>query len=192
MKKITLIGLVCIFSLFLVMTAQAADVNPGTFVSGTDFTTHFWKEKFFGGGHGQVGNVLMASGNSFSFNNVMLSERPNVIFASFSTGCGSSTVGYYLTPYLDGTLTLNSKGPWLESGKLKMNIESATNRSGYDSSTGMRMFELEFEGFDLTGDYYIEVRIWWCETADNYDENAVFQRGYGFNAEIIITDTAGP
>ncbi|MBC8420054.1 MAG: hypothetical protein H8E10_15820 [Desulfobacterales bacterium] len=41
-----------------------------------DFTTHFWKEKFFGGGHGDVGNVLMAVGQGFSLQNVMLTMAP--------------------------------------------------------------------------------------------------------------------
>ena len=55
MKRMVLISVVLVLGLFLVTTAQAGRVvDPtGSWSTPDDFTTKFWKEKFFGGAPGQ-------------------------------------------------------------------------------------------------------------------------------------------
>jgi hypothetical protein len=67
MSKIKLVCFVCISLLFFGTSVQA---NLRS--SQNDFTTKFRKEKFIGGRSGQQANVLMAVGQGFFFQNVVL------------------------------------------------------------------------------------------------------------------------
>ena len=207
MKRMTLISVVIMLGLFLGPTAQAGPVvNPGTYCTNKSlapdwcneetcscdedlFFTKFWKEKFWGGGPGKPGNVLMAIGQGFVFQNAVLKEVVDPQIRPWCTDLGG--VVRYRTIYEGGMLTLNSSGPWLEKGNLTAKNVTANNYSCHDAYGNLLGFRLtmvpEFEkteysffifaAFDVGPDNY-EVKI--------DSDRVVFQRGYGFDAIIDI------
>jgi len=193
MKRMMLISVVIMLGLFLGLTAQAKPVvNPaGSWSTPDDFTTKFWKEKFFGGGPGQPGNVLMAIGQGFVFQNAVLEEvilNPEGIPDWCSTLGG---VASYQTTYEGGMLTLNPSGPWRKNLKAK-NV-NATNISCHDGSGNLLGFELKMtmQGPFKKSPYHFDITASFTAGPDNYelktdDDGVVFQVGYDFDATITI------
>jgi len=196
MKRMILISVVIMLGLSLGLTAQAKRViNPsgGTWSTPDDFTTKFWKEKFFGGGPGQPGNVLMAIGQGFVFQNAVLQEV--VPAESIPDWCTAlEGVVSYETTYEGGMLTLNSSGPWLEKGSLKAKNVTATNISCHDGSGNLLGFELTMEGSFNKSAYFFDITASFTVAPDNYEvktnssDGVVFQVGYDFDATITISE----
>ena len=183
MRKIAFIGFVCI-SLLLFGVSVHADTFSFSTEEG-DFTTKFWKEKYLGGGDGTPGNVLMAVGEGFSFQNAVLES---FFTASVKSPCGGGTLPVYVTTYVGGRLTLNPSGPWDDN--IIVRDITATNLSGFDN--GKRFFILWFLGTSESG-VDVEVTATFCEDTDNYKRQVtkkgepVYQMGYNFDAIIEIT-----
>jgi hypothetical protein len=203
MKRLLMLASVVIMlGLFLVLMAQAEPaVNPGIYCTDESFAlpnsscnedlffTNFWKEKFFGGAPGQPGNVLMAIGEGFVFQNAVLKEVVGPITRPWCTDLGG--VARYQTTYEGGMLTLNSSGPWLEKGSLKAKNVTATNFSCHDVYGNLLGFRLVMSGKFETTEYYFNIVAFFDVNPDNYevkndDNGVVFQRGYDFDARIII------
>ena len=216
MKKIALVSLVFLVALLLSISAQAKPVfdrvNEGIYCTENiddgscngNFATKFWKEKFFGGGPGAPGNVLMAIGQGFTLQNVVLQEVvPCIDCTTFVEGhpCYSDPEGQpityqYKTTYEGGFLRLN-KGPrklWVNKGKLKDTDLVATNYSAHNPVDGsLEHFCLVISGeFNNAENTPYNVIATFDVGEDNYqfkydDEgNPVFQRGYDFDAIITI------
>jgi len=189
MKRMMLISAVIMLGLFLGLTAQAKPVvNPtGSWSTPDDFTTKFWKEKFFGGGPGQPGNVLMAIGQGFVFQNAVLKE---VVLFDVPEWCSLlSGVVSYQTTYEGGMLTLNPSGPWRKNLKAK-NV-NATNISCHDGSGNLLGLELTMTGPFIKSPYSFAITADFDVTDDNYQvktdsDGVVFQVGYDFDATITI------
>jgi len=118
-----------------------------------DFGLDFWMEKFQGGFPGQPGNVLLAVGDGFVFQNAVLkSAVPH-----------PTKPGYYLSTYVGGELLLNSGGPWLKKDKqLRASDITATNVSLSNATLTQLEYTLTFSGrfdndpdlcFDVTAEY---------------------------------------
>lgn len=173
-------------TLFLLAFAfsTAASAQPYSSADG-DFFTKFWKEKYLGGDDGHPGNILMAVGEGFIFQNAVLDS---VVIGGVESPCGGGFLPAYVTTYEGGKLTLNKKGPWADA--IKVSGITATNFSGYDA--GMKFFVLEFAGMSAN-DVVVDVTATWCETGDNYVRQEtkkgkpVFQLGFGFDAVIDIS-----
>ena len=225
MKKIALVSLAFLVALLLSFSAQAGPVvNPGLYCTQGleddgypcigNFTTKFWKEKFFGGGPGEPGNVLMAIGQGFTLQNVVLQEPgpelctgENCAFTEPDHPCLIGGWIYnYKTIYKGGFLRLNKgpqkglnkgelKGLWLRKGKLKDSTDlTVTNYSAHNPDGSLAHFCLVMNGeFDNAPEYTpYSVIATFDVGEDNYqfkydDEgNPVFQRGYDFDAIITI------
>ena len=212
MKRLAPMGLILLVALFVSTAVHAGPaVNEGKlFCTDPDldsacdselFTTKFWKEKFFGGGPGQPGNVLMAKGKGFMLQNMVLQE----VAPCDSGDCGLpaedpcyATDWEYKTTYEGGMLTLNSKGPWLDKGMLKAKGLTATNYSRGRGEDGNLQFCLVIAAgeFRNAQDFTFNAVARFDATSDpgNYqfkvdDEgNPVFQRGYSFDALIEIVE----
>lgn len=191
MRKPSFTGFACLVALLFGISAYAQTAE--TYVSPDDFATKFWKEKYFGGGDGKPGNVLMAVGEGFVFQNATLeSVTPlTALPTEMIPACASSgSVPGYQTTYTGGRLTLNPSGPWEDD--ITVRDIAATNYSGQDSN-GKRFFTLVFGGVSRD-DVEVDVVATWCETEDNYRRQVtkkkakpVYQKGTGFEAEITIT-----
>jgi len=206
MKRLALMGFTFTVALLLTTSAHAGPfVYPGTYSTDAgDFTTKFWKEKFFGGGPGQPGNVLMAVGQGFILQNVVLQSVEECTGdADQWCGLASGDPCYsgqwtYKTTYEGGFLRLNSKGPWLKKGKLKDATDLQATNYSYVDLDGNLHFCLTINGeFDRMPEYSYEIEATFDGTPNNYqmkhDEyGPVYQRGYDSNAEITITDTSSP
>ena len=182
MQKLTLTGFVCLLLLLFGVSANAQD----TYTSPGDFATKFWKEKYLGGGDGKPGNVLMAVGEGFVFQNAVLESVEGPV--TVTSPCGGDFPGYRTT-YAGGRLTLNPSGPWAEN--ITVRDIAATNLSGVNA-TGERFFTLSFSGESKDGNL-VDVTVTWCEDEDNYkrqvtkkNNKPVYQQGTGFEAEITI------
>ncbi len=183
MKKAALLGFVILSVLGLGLSAQAGPVvNPGTYNSADgDFATKFWKEKFIGGGPGQPGNVLMAIGQGFVFQNGVLE----------SVEVYNSDGWDYKTTYTGGRLTLNSQGPWLKRGMLKASNLTANNFSTVDGEGNLH-FQLLMTGSFDNAPYSFDILVTYEGTPETYqikyDEygNFEFQMGTNYNVEITI------
>ena len=211
MKRLALMGLVLLVAFLITATVHARPwINFGTFCTegyATDhpevvcdetFTTKFFKEKFFGGGPGELGNVLMAKGQGFMLQNVKLQEAVECD----TLGCGLDIEHpcygqdwQFMTTYEGGMLTLNSKGPWLDKGMLKAKgLITATNYSRHDAEGNLSGFCMVITGEFRNAPYGFNAWALFEVTEDNYqfkqdDEgNPVFQRGYDFDALIEILD----
>ena len=214
MKKMALISLAFLVALLLSFSAEAKPVfdrvNEGiyctdeTLICDGYFTTKFWKEKFFGGEPGQPGNVLMAIGQGFTLQNVVLQEvvpcaEGECTFPEnhpcYSDASGPITYNYQTT-YEGGFLRLN-KGPrklWLNKGKLKDTDLTVTNYSAHDGDGNLLHFCLVINGeFDNAPEFTpYNVIATFDVGEDNYqfkyDDlcNPVFHRGYDFDAVITI------
>ena len=205
MKRLALMGFTFTVALLLTTSAHAGPfVFPGTYSTDSDdFTTKFWKEKFFGGGPGQPGNVLMAVGQGFILQNVVLEdtvfcETPGCNLP-LEHPCSYSEEWTYETTYRGGFLRLNSKGPWLKKGKLKDATDlEATNYSYVDQDQNLHFcLTISDDTFDRVQNVSYDIVATFDGTPDNYqmkydEEGPVFQRGYDFDAEIMITDTSSP
>lgn len=187
MKKGALIGLVFLVGLFFSFSAAQAGpvVNPETYSSAVgDFTTKFWKEKFIGGGPGQQGNVLMAIGQGFVFQNAVLE----------SVEVYGKDGWDYKTTYTGGMLTLNSTGPWLKKGMLKARNLTAYNYSTVDAEGNLH-FQLLMTGSFDNAAYSFDIVVTYDGTPETYqikyDENGAFefQMGVNYNVEIEIYET---
>ena len=192
MKRMILISVVIMLGLSLGLMAQAKPVvNPsGSWSTPDDFATKFWKEKFFGGGPGQPGNVLMAIGQGFVFQNAVLQEVVPYDIPGWCTDLEG--VVSYQTTYEGGMLTLNSSGPWLKKGSLKAKNVTATNISCHDGSGNLLGFELTMEGPFNKSAYFFDITASFTVTPDNYEvktdsrNGVVFQEGYDFESTITI------
>ncbi|MBW1895727.1 MAG: hypothetical protein JRI47_01585, partial [Deltaproteobacteria bacterium] len=132
MKKIGLLSLVFVLVLSFGISARAEDYSTAN----GDFTTKFWKEKFIGGGPGAPGNILMAIGQGFVFQNAVLEKAESLFNAD------NNVIGY-TTTYTGGRLTLNSQGPWLDKKKYQATDIDAINVSSRDDE-GNLFFTLSF------------------------------------------------
>ena len=74
-------------------TTGAGDFDPGT-----------WQEVFYGGGEGQPGNIISASGAEWSLTGATLYSHEWLL--------NTPTLHRHLTLYLNGQLTLDATGPW--------------------------------------------------------------------------------
>jgi hypothetical protein len=143
----------------------------------------FWMEKFQGGGPGKLGNVLMAIGEGFVFQNAVLavSPEPQPLHDWCDDLGGAFTL---MTVYNGGMLTLNPSGPWKKNYKAK-NV-TAINFSCHAADYSLLGFRLLVEptpferpagsqfrieaGFDVMDDNY-EIKV-------DPNDGMVFQRGY--------------
>jgi hypothetical protein len=154
--------------------------------------TKFWMEKFQGGGPGQEGNVLMATGKGFMFQHAILEEAT------------LNPDNSYTTTYIGGELTLNPSGPWASKVKgkkpfrtLKASDITATNHSTYDPVTGKLIFELTFGGkFDNANLSYCAKATYDGFPQIKLDDEGkpVFQRGFSpeFKVEIVFKECESP
>jgi len=146
-----------------------------------DFNTKFWKEKYFGGDDGDVGNVVMAVGQGFILQGLTLTIPP--------------TAGPpYTTIYEGGTLILNSSGPWLPmlpwlpQRKLKATGIEATNISHVDGDPALD-FQLiinsvELEGTDCSLTVIVDYNA--ADDPKYKKKEGVFQKGNSFHALVEI------
>ena len=177
MKKGALsISAVMLVFFFCVSVHAGPQIVPGIY---DDVTTKFWKEKFLGGGPGQPGNVLMAVGRGFMFQNAVLESV-------VPTGNADE----YFTTYTGGRLTLNSKGPWLEKGNLKAKGVTVQNISRFDNDTGYLEFTLTMSGsFDRVPDSYFDITATYAgypRIQIDGDGIWLFQRGRGADIDVVI------
>lgn len=195
MKRMVIIGVILVLGLFLSTTAQAGPVvnEDGSWSSPDDFKTKFWKEKFFGGGPGVPGNVLMAIGKGFVFQNAVLQAVGPVQEAEDLSWCtGLDGAVAYETTYTGGMLTLNSSGPWLKKGNLKAKNVTAKNISCHDASENLLGFKLMMDGEFQKSNYLFDIQASFVVEPDNYqvktdpDGGMVFQVGKDFDATITI------
>ena len=191
MKRMVLISVVIMLGLSLGLTAQAGPVvnPPGSWSTPDEFTTKFWKEKFFGGGPGQPGNVLMAIGQGFVFQNAVLQVVVPYSMPDWCIDLGGAAS--YQTTYEGGMLTLNSSGPWLEKGSLKAKNVTAINTSCHDGDGNLLGFELIMTGPFEKSVYSFDIVASFTVAPDNYEvktdsDGVVFQVGYDFDATITI------
>ena len=198
MKRTIVFSLV-FFLVFTIGLSAKVKVIPGTYsTKDGDFYTKFWKEMFKGGGPGQPGNVLMALGEGYIFNQAKL---VNV------EGGGGFTVGTppfvidtfvydYKSTYTGGMMTLNPSGPWCDAGTLKAKNVTAVNYSSQaNPPTGFLKFYLRFEGdFDNAPGCHFVVEAWYEGQPEvKYDEQTgqpCFQRGMDYEVTITITGAA--
>ena len=212
MKRKMLIGVLVLVGLLLSGTVQAGPgVIPGDYSTPGDFTTKFWQEKFFGGGAGEPGNVLMAVGQGFVFQNAILAEgkKPvwynnlSVLICVPGTGCDlevppaltlpTSTVYVIKTVYENGRLTLNSSPKkWLTKGSLQDKDVTATNYSFHDATYKLLGFQMRMVGSFDNASYSYDITATFTAEGDNYkppflDEDGIMvQKGYRFGATIKI------
>ena len=208
MKRKTFVGLTFLVVLLLSVSAQGGPVvDPGIYCTNGDdcddhFATKFWKEKFIGGGPGQPGNVLMALGQGFILQNVVLDDVEQC--ETGDCGLPSDDPCYsdqweYKTTYKGGFLRLNRQGPWLKKGKLKATDLEATNYSYLDPDGNLHFCLVMSGSFKNAPAYSFNVVAKFDGASDNYEvkydeeEDApVFQRGFDFDAVIEILDPEGP
>jgi hypothetical protein len=182
MRKIAFTGFVCFLLLLFGVSAYAQ-----TYSSPGNFKTKFWMEKYFGGGDGKAGNVLMAVGEGFDFQNAVLESVSGPFLFTGTGPCGGTNLGVYHTNYTGGRLTLNPSGPWRDN--IIVRDIPALNISGLDN--GKRFFILSFLGTSESG-VDVDVTATWCETDNNYERQVtkngkpVFQKGSDLNADITI------
>jgi hypothetical protein len=197
MKRMVLMSVVLVLGLFLAATAQAgrADDPTGSWSTPDQFTTKFWKEKFFGGGPGEPGNVLMAIGKGFVFQNAVLQEPGPVPADAVPDWCANDLGGVvaYVTTYEGGRLTLNPSGPWRQNFKAKG--VKAINTSCHDEYGKFLGFRLEMDGqfqkvkkstysFDIQASFDVKPGNYAVKT--DPDDGMVYQIGYKFDATITI------
>jgi hypothetical protein len=154
-----------------------------------DINVKFWKEKFVGAnGPGHLGNILMAVGEGWVFQNARLTE---VGLSEGDNGvCESKCSDYrYYSIYEGGQLTLTKKGDWDEN--YKDSSITACNCSTFNNETQFLTYELTFAGdfkdgtpYTVTVNYSGYPRI----QVDDETEDPIYQKGDGdiFIGEIIF------
>lgn len=171
---LTTLAVVALFLLGNPAVAQTWSTQAG------DFTVHFWKEMFQGGGPGQPGNTLMATGEGFIFKQATLES------VTYDPGTGR-----YITTYVDGSLVLNSQGPWLDRGTLRAGGITATNSSMLDPGTGVLDFVLTFSGeFENQPGLHFQVEATYNGIPEyGYGPSGIpdFHRGFDYNVTITFS-----
>ena len=178
---------------FTIGLSARVKVIPGIYSTAEGyFYTKFWKELFKGGGPGQPGNVLMALGEGYIFNQAKL---VTVEYGTYVEGDDTFT---YKSTYTGGMMTLIPSGPWCDSGTLKAKNITAVNYSSQNPPlTGILKFHLTFEGdFINAPGYHFVVDAWYEGQPEvKYDEltgQPCFQRGMDYDVTITISgDAAG-
>lgn len=186
MKKTIVFSLAFLMAFTIGLSAKVK-VIPGTYSTANgDFATKFWKELFKGGYPGQPGNVLMALGEGYVFNQaklVTVVPSPDPAFT-------------YMTTYAGGMMTLNPTGPWCDSGTLKAKNITAVNYSSQSPVlTGILKFYLRFEGdfYNAPGYHFVVEATYEGQPEVKYDEltgQPSFQRGMDYEVTITITGVA--
>lgn len=159
--------------LFLFVFCLSANAQDTYYIDQDNHPAKFWKEKFVGkNGPGQVGNILMAVGEGWVFQNARL---VNVIDCS-TDDCPEEFSGYdYCTTYEGGQLTLTEKGEWDED--LEASNMTATNYSTFDGTE--LKFLLTFSGYFNDGTFF-EVEVNYIgEPRVQKPNNPVYQMGEG-------------
>jgi hypothetical protein len=189
MKKAIVLSL-ALLMIFAVGLSAKVRVVPGVYsTENGDFYTKFWKEAFKGGGPGQPGNVLMALGEGYIFNQAKL---VTVEAGGFTVGTDPFTYAYKST-YTRGMMTLNPSGPWCDAGTLKAKNVTAINYSSQDPPlTGVLKFHLLIEGnfTNAPGYHFIIDAMYEAQPEVKYGETTglpVFQRGMDYEVTITIS-----
>jgi hypothetical protein len=175
MKKIGFAFIALIVAFTFTASANAADTA----------TAKFWKEKFVGGRPGAVGNVLMAVGDGFVFQNAILANVQGPWRANDLDCLGCKIK--YITTYSNGQLTINPNGP---CGKFKGIIPAATNISLHDQDGNLMKFVLSIPEKGVTAT--------WINYGNNYkmhtDEYGayVYQMGSEFDSIILTCEPPAP
>jgi len=192
MKRKIVFSLVFLM-VFTIGLSAKVKVIPGTYsTENGDFYTKFWKEMFKGGGPGQPGNVLMALGEGYIFNQAKL---VTAVYGTYVLP-DDPNIYTYMSTYTGGMMTLNPSGPWCDSGTLKAKNITAVNYSSQDPVlTGILTFYLKFEGdFDNAPGYHFVVEARYVGQPEvKYDEltgQPCFQRGMDYDVTITITGAA--
>jgi hypothetical protein len=100
--------LVMAVAICLVTGMAYAAPNLGTWTAPANFPTGTWQELFIGGGPGQAGNVISATGGIWSLSGATLTTVVSIVDPLYQ----------YSSTYVNGTLTLNATGPWDGGGTL--------------------------------------------------------------------------
>jgi hypothetical protein len=128
----------------------------------------------------------MAVGPSFIFQGAKRTGKP-----SFEELDPASRSWGYRTTYTNGELILNSRGPWLDYGKLVATDIKATNTTWYDAAGNLN-FHLAFAGEFDNCDCTYTVNAWFDAAYMPYQKvvdrtgSPVFHSGHDFPAEIVI------
>jgi len=193
MKRTIVFSLVFLM-VFTIGLSAKVKVNPGIYSTAEGhFYTKFWKEMFKGGFPGQPGNVLMALGEGYIFNQAKLVTVEPGAWGGLPNDLN---VYAYKSTYTGGMMTLNPSGPWCDSGTLKAKNVTAVNYSSQDPVlTGILKFHLTIEGdFDnAPGYHYVVEATYDGQPEVKYDEltgQPCFQRGMDYEVTINITGPA--
>jgi len=141
MRKLLFSALVLALFFLFNGSAIAFDV---TYSSDGDFSPVYWKECFWGGGPGQLGNELTAVVKGASFGEASIAEPPVAV-----NGC-------YETIYEGGKFALGIDGPWLMdngitepgigAGDITASNYSCSESDCDESGEPAASWELVFEG----------------------------------------------
>jgi hypothetical protein len=197
MKRVIVLSLVFLVFFSIGLSAKVK-VIPGVYsTEGGDFYTKFWKESFKGGGPGQPGNVLMALGEGYIFNQAKLVTVEGGGFTV--VGTDDPFTYAFKSTYTGGMMTLIPSGPWCDSGTLKAKNITAVNYSFQEPVlTGILKFHLTFEGdfVNAPGYHFVVDARYEGQPEVKYDATTglpCFQRGMDYDVTITITGApAGP
>jgi len=189
MKRMIVFSLVFLM-VFTIGLSAKVKVIPGTYSTANgDFYTKFWKEMFKGGFPGQPGNVLMALGEGYIFNQAKLVTVEPGAWGGLPNDLN---VYAYKSTYTGGMMTLNPSGPWCDSGTLKAKNVTAINYSNQDPVlTGILYFHLTIMGDFSNAPYsFVIDALYSGQPEVKYDETTglpVFQRGMDYDVTITIS-----
>jgi hypothetical protein len=189
MKRMIVFSLVFLM-VFTIGLSAKVKVIPGTYSTANgDFYTKFWKEMFKGGFPGKPGNVLMALGEGYIFNQAKLVTVEPGAWGGLPNDLN---VYAYKSTYTGGMMTLNPSGPWCDSGTLKAKNVTAINYSNQDPVlTGILYFHLTIMGDFSNAPYsFVIDALYSGQPEVKYDETTglpVFQRGMDYDVTITIS-----
>ena len=95
-------GVLALAVLGLAAGATYASPTTGSWAAPPDFNPGIWQEVFLGGGPGQPGNIISASGPRWSLTGATLDTVAPI----------DDPVYNWETTYVDGLLVLSGEGPW--------------------------------------------------------------------------------
>ena len=95
-------GVLALAVLGLAVGATYAGPTTGSWTAPPDFNPGIWQEVFLGGGPGQPGNIISASGPRWSLTGATLDTVVPI----------DDPVYNWETTYVDGLLVLGDEGPW--------------------------------------------------------------------------------